>query len=157
MCLCYCWMVVLVWESQCRLENDCFQCGTFPHYSLPLSFQSGPALLQLAAQIFIFVYILHGHTNSKVLSVWCFTSSFKPLCLLNAIFQLDCGLKQVVGQELPNTYVFRSFPFFFFFFSLFHPLSWLPIDLYQETLCVFTLVHNERFLPSTCWWGCSLS
>lgn len=24
MCLCYCWMVVLVWESQCRLENDCF-------------------------------------------------------------------------------------------------------------------------------------
>lgn len=117
MCLCYCWMVVLVWESQCRLENDCFQCGTFPHYSLPLSFQSGPALLQLAAQIFIFVYILHGHTNSKVLSVWCFTSSFKPLCLLNAIFQLDCGLKQVVGQELPNTYVFRSFLFFFPFFT----------------------------------------
>lgn len=80
-------------RASADLKMIAFSVALFPHYSLPLSFQSGPALLQLAAQIFSFVYILHGHTNTKVLSVWCFTSSFKPLCLLNAIFQLDCGLK----------------------------------------------------------------
>lgn len=121
-------------RASADLKMIAFSVALFPHYSLPLSFQSGPALLQLAAQIFIFVYILHGHTNSKVLSVWCFTSSFKPLCLLKCNFSTWLWIKIGSWARVAQHLCFQVLPFFFPFSP---PLVVTNRFISGDTLCVY--------------------
>lgn len=137
-------MLVLVWESRCRLEHQRLIVALFSHYSSPPSLQSGPALLPLAAQVFSFVYILHSRTNTKALSIGCdcLHLNHHVYCLKHFRWTRDSN-REVLGNTC--TIICFHIPPLHYGYRCFYKLT------SKDCVCVFTSTHNECFLPSTCW------
>lgn len=156
MCGCVCVHVAIGWwcwysGSQCRLEHQRLSVALFPHYSSPPSLPSGPVSLPLAAQVFHFVYVLHSRTNTKALSMWyaCLHLNHRVYCLKYFHWTRNQN-REVLGKSW--AIICFQIPL------LFHHGYQLFLEIYlkRRCVCVFTSVHNECFLPSTCWQRCSL-
>lgn len=138
---------VLVLQSQCRLEHQSLALARLfiPLFLLLLVGSCFAATCCTTIRLCLCSALSHKHksTEEPRACVPVFTWTLMFFCFFFYAFLLDQGIRWFV-QLLPNTHVF---PFRLCFSSFISRDGW----------CLFfTSVHNERFLPSTCWQCCSL-